>query len=349
MGDQLPTSSQSTGVKSNESGAHIVNPSPGPETATPKPEVKQPKSTTSVQPNTFSFLNEMSVNRQPVAEPPKAAPETPESEESADNSTIETSDQPKEEAPKEAISMEGLGITAEVIVETADLLIPELMVRLNPDGDSEAEEYSLDPDDTDDPKEKEKRLKRKKFLIESHVRYFDFKKINMTPGQQLIFAYGAAYGVPLLLEGAHRLLDYLDKRKDKKKVQEQIDAQVQENPLVAQNLELARLLKETQETLQSIRNDQRAAGGSSSQPPVQIVQKIPPLEEEKLTEETQETTQNHQTVTLKPCAHPKCNNSFAPGTGFSQNPESKFYDSCCSKVCMRRVIGGTGGRKKPTK
>lgn len=336
---------ESAGVKSNESGAHIVNPSPGPETAAPKPEVAAPKSTSAVESNTFSFLNEMSVNRQPVAEPPKPAEQVVTGEENAAETTPVEGDQPKEEGPKEPISMEGLGITAEVIVETADLLIPELMCRLNPNGDSEAEEYSLDPDDTDDPKEKEKRIKRKKFLIESHVRYFDFKKINMTPGQQLLFAYSAAYGVPLLLEGAHRLLDYLDKRKDKKKVEEQIQAQVQENPLVAQNLELARLLKETQETLQSIRNEQ-AGGGSSSQPPVQVVQESASPVEAKLTEETEETTQNHQTVVLKPCAHPDCQNSFAPGTGYSQNKESKFYDSCCSTKCMRRVIGGTGGRKK---
>ena len=282
-----------------------------------------------------SFLNNIRVKRQHYEAPPTAeTTEEPEKTESPEDSKTETT---AEDGNKKALDRDGLNLSSEFIVETEDLIIPEFLAFFDPDDEAEAEDFELDD-------------KKKAYLIKSWDRYLDDMKVKLTPKQQLGVAHGVGYGGKILVSGLHKVLELLKENKAKTKAAEQ-------NSEASLN-ETIRLQRELNES-KGLNPDgsQKAAPQQQAAPVQQPATPQPTAPAEPMNPEQGDTRESvgvetptpepnnaqpqatEQNGTFKPCANDQCKKTFKPGEGFAKKTTSPFYDTCCSRKCMNRVIG----------
>jgi hypothetical protein len=279
-----------------------------------------------------SFLKNITVKRQEYQAPPTQNEPTPET------TTEPETEESSEEENKRKLSKEGVGIGAEFIVETEDLLIPKFMAFFDPDDDADPEDFELDD-------------RKKTYLTKSWDKYLAFKTVNMTPGQELIYAHIVGFGAPMLLSGAHKLLKYLKEKKEEKKtaaaVSESIKLQRELNELKGLNPD------GTQKTQPTTTPTTTTTPQPQQAPPPQVENDKPEEGDNRenigvATEPKQTPFKPNGEITenTKICANDRCKKQFIEGQGFAKKETSKFYDMSCSKACSNRVVGLTGGAPK---
>lgn len=288
--------------------------------AEPQPKAAEPIS------NTDSFFNTINIPRQEVPEPPKPGQTETETAENEQNKAADT-ETPTEaaETEKAPISQAGIEVTAEFYTETGDLIIPKILAWVNKTADEG--KYELKP-------------KQKQYIVDSWVRFLNEKQHQLTPTQQLISAYVGGYGTEMLLIATTRLLEYFDKKNKREAQSQVIEPKQPTTPAEAPQPQQATNVQQPAPatTVAEPQNEPRPKENNNVINPEGYT-------ETKYQQTTEQPPEQNENKTFKPCANNDCNKTFEPGQGFAKNKKSKFYDTTCSKACMSKVIGATGGRK----
>ncbi len=264
--------------------------------------------------NTDSFYKTISVPRQDIPEPPNPNQTTNETP-GVENEQSSTTAEPTSESEKAPISKAGIEVTAEFYTDTGDLIIPKILAWVNKTADEK--QYELKP-------------KQKQYIVDSWVRLLEEKQHQLTPAQQLVSAYFGGYGTEMILLVISRLMEAFNSE-NKQAKQNTTVIEPKQNEAPAPQPQQSQAAPQ-----QPAQNTQEPSAEPQAPQPKEPAVVLEPGTQQPIPQNT----------SFKPCANKDCSRTFAPGEGFAKSKKSKFYDTTCSKPCMSKVIGATGGANK---